>query len=149
MFQQLIIIGNLGRDPEMRYTNTGTPVTNMNIAVSRSWTGNNGERQEKTTWFRVAAWDKLAESCNNYLSKGQRVMVIGEIEDPNVFTDQSGNARASLEVRARSVQFLNSKAEADALRSGAEQTGQQQSKQNQTYEGAPPVDEDDDSNIPF
>ena len=69
MFQQIMIIGNLGRDPEMRYTNSGTAVTNMNVATSRSWTGNDGERQEKTVWFRVAAWNKLAESCNSYLTK--------------------------------------------------------------------------------
>ena len=148
MFQQLIIIGNLGRDPEMRYTATGIAVTNMNIAVSRSWNDNSGQRQEKTTWFRVAAWDKLADTCNLYLTKGQRVMVIGEIEDPSVYTDQSGEARASLEVRARSVQFLNSKAEAEALKSGAEQTSHQQSSQ--TYAGAPSSEEEhDDEDIPF
>lgn len=148
MFQQIMIIGNLGRDPEMRYTNSGTAVTNMNVATSRSWTGNDGERQEKTVWFRVAAWNKLAESCNSYLTKGQRVLVIGEIEEPNVFTDQSGNARASLEVRARSVQFLSSKSEADAIKAGATQSSQQ-SEQN--YAGAPPADDedDDDEDIPF
>ena len=82
MYQQITLIGNLGRDPEMRYTPSGVPVTNFSIAVSRSWTGNDGQRQEKTVWFRVAAWQRQAETCNQYLTKGQRVLVVGEMEEP-------------------------------------------------------------------
>lgn len=112
MYQQLIIVGNLGRDPEMRYTASGVPVTNFTVAVNRVWTGQDGQRQEKTTWFRVAAWRQLAERCGQYLTKGQKVMVIGELDDPNVWTDQQGNARASLEMTARDVRFLSSRDEA-------------------------------------
>ena len=123
MYQQITLIGNLGRDPEMRYTPSGVPVTNFSIAVSRSWTGNDGQRQEKTVWFRVSAWQRQAETCNQYLTKGQRVLVVGEMEEPYLWTDQGGNARASLQVRARNVQFLSSRAESEALAAGAGQGG--------------------------
>ena len=116
---------NLGRDPEMRYTPSGVAVTNLNVATSRSWTGQDGQRQEKTVWFRVAAWDRLAETCNQYLTKGQRVLVVGEMEEPNTWTDQEGNPRASLEVRARTVRFLNTRAESEALAAGMGQSGGQ------------------------
>ena len=82
MYQQMTIVGNLGSDPEMRYTATGVPVTSFSVAVSRSWTNQQGERQEKTTWFRVSAWEKLAELCSQYLTKGRQVLVVGEIEEP-------------------------------------------------------------------
>ena len=112
MYQQIMIVGNLGRDPEMRYTASGVPVTSFSVAVSRRWTGQDGQRQEKTTWFRVSAWRQLAEICGQYLTKGQKVLVIGEIDEPNVWTDQQGNARASLEITARDVRFLSSRDEA-------------------------------------
>ena len=105
MYQQITLVGNLGRDPEMRYTPSGTAVTNFSVATSRSWTGQDGQRQEKTVWFRVNAWDRLAETCNQYLTKGQKVLVVGEVEEPDVWTDREGNSRASLDVRARTVQL--------------------------------------------
>ena len=125
MYQQITLIGNLGRDPEMRYTPSGTAVTNFSVATSRSWTGQDGQRQDKTTWFRVAAWDRLAETCNQYLTKGQKVLVVGEVEEPSTWTDREGNTRASLEVRARTVRFLNSRAESEALAAGMGQSGGQ------------------------
>ena len=118
MYQQITLIGNLGRDPEMRYTPSGTAVTNFSVATSRSWTGQDGQRQDKTTWFRVAAWDRLAETCNQYLTKGQKVLVVGEVEEPSTWTDREGKTRASLEVRARNVQFLNTRAESEARPGG-------------------------------
>ena len=112
MYQQITLVGNLGRDPEMRYGPSGDPVTNFSVATKRGWTGQDGQRQEKTVWFRVSAWQRLAETCNQNLSKGSRVMVVGELEEPYMWTDESGSSRASLQVRARSVQFLSSRAEA-------------------------------------
>lgn len=106
MYQQIILIGNLGNDPEMRYTPSGVAVTSFSLAVNRSWTGQDGQRQDKTTWFRVSVWNKQAESVTQYLSKGRQVMVVGEVEEARVFTDRDGNARASLEVRALNVRFL-------------------------------------------
>ena len=125
MYQQITLIGNLGRDPEMRYSASGVAVTNLSVATSRNWTGQDGQRQEKTVWFRVSVWDRQAETCNQYLTKGQRVLVVGEMEEPYVFTDQEGNSRASLQVRARNVQFLNSRAEREAMGVGGGQYGGQ------------------------
>ncbi len=142
MYQQITLIGNLGRDPEMRYTPSGTPVTSFNVAVNRSWTGQDGQRQDKTTWFRVSAWQRLAETCNQFLTKGQRVLVVGEVEEPSTWTDREGNTRASLEVRARNVQFLSTRAEREGLGAGqGESWGGGASA-----EGQEPGSEDD---IPF
>ena len=113
MFQQIIIVGNLGQDPEMRYTPSGVPVTNFSVATSRRWTGQDGQPQEKTVWFRVTAWEKQAEVASQYLTKGRQVMVIGEMEDARPWTDKDGNARASLEVTARNIQFMGSRGDAD------------------------------------
>ena len=88
MYQQMTIVGNLGSDPEMRYTASGVPVTSFNVAVNRSWTNQEGQRQDKTTWFRVTAWRKLAETASQYLSKGRQVLIVGEIEEPEVWVDR-------------------------------------------------------------
>ena len=106
MFQQIQLIGNLGSDVEMRYTPSGVPVSSFSLAVNRSWTGADGQKQSKTTWFRISAWQKLAETCSQYLTKGQQVFIIGEMEEARAYTDKDGNARASLEVRANTVRFL-------------------------------------------
>ncbi len=118
MYQQITLVGNLGNDPELRHAPSGDPVTSFSVATSRRWTGADGQRQEKTVWFRVAAWQRLAETCSQYLAKGRRVLVVGELEEPSTWTDDSGNVRASLQVRARSVQFLSTRAEADAHSGG-------------------------------
>ena len=122
MYQQITLIGNLGRDPEMRYTPSGVAVTSFSVATSRSWTGQDGQRQERTVWFRIAAWQRLAETCNQYLTKGQRVLVVGELEEPSTWTDREGNTRASLEVRALNVRFLSTRAESEALAAGMGQS---------------------------
>lgn len=106
MYQQITLIGNLGNDPEMRYTPSGVPVASFSLAVNRSWTGQDGQRQDKTTWFRISVWNKQAEIVSQYLTKGRQVLVVGEMEDARAFTDRDGNLRASLEVRANSVRFL-------------------------------------------
>jgi single-strand DNA-binding protein len=105
VFQQCIIIGNLGRDPEMRFTADGTPVTSFSVAVNRRWTSADGSQGEKTWWFRVTCWRRLAETTNQYLRKGNPVMVIGEVE-ASAYTGQDGEARATLELTAREVKFL-------------------------------------------
>ena len=119
MYQQITLIGNLGRDPEMRYTPTGVPVTSFTMAVSRNWVGQDGPRQEKTTWFRVTAWRKLAETASQYLTKGSKVLVVGEVEDPNAYIDREGQARASLEVTAQTIRFLSTRGEAGSAPVGA------------------------------
>lgn len=106
MYQKLIIIGNLGRDPEMRYTPDGTPVASFSVATGRKWKDASGQTQERTVWFRVSAWRRLAETCNQYLSKGRLVMVEGELTEPKPYESKDGEWRASLNVTARNVQFL-------------------------------------------
>lgn len=106
MWQQCIIIGNLGRDPEMRFTGDGTPVTSFSVAVNRRWTNQDGSQGEKTWWFRVTAWRRLAETCNQYLRKGSPVMVIGEVDASAYIPREGGEPRASLELEARDVRFL-------------------------------------------
>ena len=117
MYQQITLIGHLGADPEMRFTQDGTPVTSLRIATNRRWRAQDGTTQEETVWFGVSAWERQAEMCNQYLSKGQRVMVVGEIREPRIYTDREGNTRASLDVRARNVRFLSPRDGAQGLAS--------------------------------
>lgn len=106
-YQQVIIVGNLGRDPELKYLQNGVAVCNFSVAVS-SFSGQGEQRQEKTTWFRVAAWRELGERCNQYLAKGRQVMVVGTV-DVRAYTDNSGQPQATLELTARDVRFLGSR----------------------------------------
>ncbi len=108
-WHQTIIVGNLGRDPELRYLQSGTAVCNLNVAVSESWNDRqSGERREKTTWYRVAVWGAQAENCNQYLSRGSRVLVTGTVSARG-YTNNAGEAAASLELRARDVRFMSSR----------------------------------------
>lgn len=120
MYQQLTIVGNLGRDPEMRYLPNGTAVTNFPVATTRKWTDSSGAAKEQTTWFRVAVFGRSAEACNSYLKKGSRILVVGELQadentgGPRVYTRKDGESGATFEVRATSVKFLSAKNGEDA-----------------------------------
>ncbi len=113
-YQKLILIGNLGGDPEMRYTSTGQAVTNFSMAVNNNYVDSDGVAHETTTWFRISVWGRQAETCNQYLSKGRQVLVEGKLTidketgGPRIWTDQNGKARASFEVSAFDVRFLGS-----------------------------------------
>jgi single-strand DNA-binding protein len=111
MYQRIIIVGNVGRDAEMRYTPTGVPVTSFSVAVNRRWNSASGEQQEKTTWFRVTCWRKQAETAGQYVKKGMKVLVEGEVE-AQAYVDREGTARGTLELTAINVRFLSSRAEA-------------------------------------
>lgn len=111
MYQRTVVVGHLGQDPQMRYTPTGVPVTSFSVATSRKWANANGEQQEKTTWFRVTCWRKLAELTAQYLQKGRLVLVEGDI-DAQAFTDKQGNVRASLELTATNIKFLGGRGDA-------------------------------------
>jgi single-strand DNA-binding protein len=117
MYHKVILAGNLGRDPEMRYTPDGTPVTNFSVATTERWTGQDGQQNERTIWWRVAAWRRLAETCNQYLSKGRAVLVEGRMNpdengNPRVFTRSDGSTGASYELTAITVKFLGGREEA-------------------------------------
>ena len=117
MYQKLTIVGNLGSDPEMRYTPSGQAVTNLSVATNRRWTDGNGQQHEETAWFRVSVWGKQAETCNQYLSKGRQVLIEGRLTPdresggPRIWTDQNGNARSSYEMTALEVRFLGGRGE--------------------------------------
>jgi single-strand DNA-binding protein len=121
MYQQITLIGNVGNEPEMRLTPAGVPVTSFSLAVNKKWSGTDGQKQEKTTWFRVSVWRNQAEPVATYVKKGSKVLVVGEVEEARAFTDRDGNNRASLEVTASVVKFLDSKGngEASAVAVGA------------------------------
>ena len=99
------IIGNLGRDPEMRFTQDGTPVTNFSVAVNDSWQGRDGEQRERTEWFRIVAWRRLGEITNEYLRQGSRVYVEGRLETRE-WQDREGNDRTTTELIARDLLML-------------------------------------------
>jgi len=102
---KLIVIGNLGRDPEMTYTPSGQSVTKFSVASNRKYTTGGGEQREETEWFNCSAWGKLAETCNQYLTKGQQVYVEGRLRSRQYQT-QGGETRNSLDVTVQEIQFL-------------------------------------------
>ena len=119
MYHKVIIVGNLGRDPEMRYMQDGTPVTNFSVATNRRWNRPDGSQGEETVWFRVTAWRRLAETCNEYLQKGRPVLIEGRVRaddrgQPRIWTGNDGVARASFEVTATTVRFLGGRGDVAA-----------------------------------
>ena len=120
MFHTLIIVGNVGRDPEMRYTPSGQAVTSFSVASNRKYTSSNGEQVNETIWFRVSAWGKQAEVCNQFLKKGSRVLIEGRLTPdratggPRLWQKQDGTSAASFEVTAQTVRFLTTRAESEA-----------------------------------
>ena len=113
---KIIIIGNLGSDPEMRYTPKGAPVTSFSLATNRRYTTSEGENREETEWFRVSAWNRLAETCNNYLQKGSKVYVEGRLSS-RTYVGNDGQTRVSLEVNAANLTFLDSRGNASNFES--------------------------------
>ena len=110
-YQYTIIVGNVGRDPEMKYTQTGVAVCDFSVAVTKRFKSGD-EQRETTTWFRVTAWRALAETCNAHVHKGMQIMVTGEIE-ASAYAGQDGNPRASLELTAQNVTFLGRKGDGE------------------------------------
>lgn len=117
MYQKTTIVGNLGRDPEMRYLPDGTAVTTLNVATSRKYTNREGKTVEETTWFKVSVWNKQAENANQYLEKGRKVLVEGTLTpDPNtggprIWTRNDGTPGASFEIRATEIRYLGGNGE--------------------------------------
>lgn len=108
MLNKIMLIGNLGRDPELQVTSDGTPVTKFSLAVSRSYNSSTGERKEETEWFNIVAWRNLAERCEKYLHKGSKVYIEGRITQRK-YTDRDGIQRTAVDVIANDVQFLTPK----------------------------------------
>jgi single-strand DNA-binding protein len=118
MYHTIILVGNLGKDPEMRYTPSGQSVTNFSVASNRSYTGSDGKKVDETTWFRVTVWGKQAEFAANYLHKGSKVLVEGRLTPgenggPRIWDGSDGQPNASYEVTASTVRKLSSDGHAE------------------------------------
>jgi len=116
MWHTIIVVGNLGRDPEMRYTPNGQAVTSFSVASSRQYTSNNGQQVKETAWFRISVWGKMAETCNQYLKKGSKVLIEGRLipdasGNPRIWNRQDGTPGTSFEINAQTVRFLSSRTE--------------------------------------
>ncbi len=139
---KVIIIGRLGRDPEMRYTPDGTAVANFSVATSETWTDKQtGEKKERTEWHRVVAWRRLGEICGEYLSKGREVYVEGKLQTRS--WEQDGVTRYMTEIQATTVQFLGGR---DENAGGRRPTGGRVPDQGYPE---PPMPEPQDDDIPF
>lgn len=117
MINKAIIIGNLGADVELRYTQSGAPVASFRVATTERWKGQDGQMQEQTEWHSCNAWGKLAEICGKYLQKGSKVYVEGSI-NTRKWKDKSGNDRYSTEIKVREMKMLDGKK--DSQQSGGE-----------------------------
>ena len=118
---KIIVIGNLGRDPEMRYTPNGQSVTSFSVASNRKYTTSTGERQEETEWFNVSAWGKLGETCSQYLTKGSQVYVEGRLSS-RTYQTQGGETRHVNEINLTDVQFLGGSKDREPVGAGAGDT---------------------------
>lgn len=110
MFQQTIVIGNVGRAPELKYLQNGTAVCDFSVATNRRYSTSGGEQRDETTWFKVTCWRQLAEVASQYVTVGMKIMVAGEIK-ASAYLDKSGQPAATLELTAREVKFLSGRGE--------------------------------------
>jgi single-strand DNA-binding protein len=118
---KVMIIGNLGRDPEMRYTPSGRPVTTFSVATSRSWNTSEGEKRIETEWFNVVAWSSLAEICKQHLVKGQQVYIEGRLQTRH-WDDAEGNKHTSVEIVANEMIILGERRDASESTSSEAET---------------------------
>jgi single-strand DNA-binding protein len=109
-FNRIVIVGNLGRDPELRYTAQGTPVCTFSLATNERRKDRNGEMQDQTTWFRVTLWNRQAETASQYLQKGRQVYIEGRLRVEE-YIDRDGKPRHSLEVTATDMQFIGARSD--------------------------------------
>ena len=121
MVNRVFLIGRLGRDPEIRYTQSRQAVANFSLATTERWADSDGKRQERTEWHRIVVWGKLAEICGQYLKKGRLVFIEGRLQTRD-WDDRDGNKRQTTEIVASNMQMLESRSAVE----GGEESGQQQ-----------------------
>jgi single-strand DNA-binding protein len=136
---KVILVGNLGRDPELRYTTSGTPVANFTMATTDRWTDPSGEKKERTEWHRIVVWGKQAEIVGEYLRKGRQVYIEGSLQTRE-WTDREGAKRYTTEVRAMRVQMLGRPRDRDAGSADGGGDNQQVAEPERSF---------DDDDIPF
>lgn len=151
-FNKVILVGNLGRDPELRYTPQGTPVCSFTMATNERRRDKSGETQDMTTWFRVTLWGRQAETASQYLAKGRTVYIEGRIRTEE-WTDRDGKTRTTLEVHATDMQFIGARGGEDAAASAAPASGRSSYNSgggtNDDQPDAPPPGNVSDDDIPF
>jgi single-strand DNA-binding protein len=140
------VIGNVGRDPEMRYTPSGQSVTSFSVASNRRYRTTEGEQREETEWFNVSAFGRLSEICNQFLTRGRQVYVEGRLRGRS-YTDRDGQPRYSLEITANDVQFLGGRGEGEVGGGYGDREDSGGGRGMANDGGAPPYDETDD--LPF
>ncbi len=151
---KVILIGRLGKDPEVKYLPSGAPVAKFTLATDESFKDRTGEQQKHTEWHNIVAWNKLAEICGEYLTKGKLIYIEGSIRSRQ-WEDQAGNKRTSYEIIARNMQMLGSKAESERMgsagmeRAAPERHAPAPSPQPPAEPSAPPEPEISDEDIPF
>ena len=149
----ITFIGNLGRDPEMRYTPSGAGMTSFSVAENNKYTKGDGESVEETQWFNCTAWGRLAEVCNQYLSKGSQVMIVGRLTH-RLYNAQDGSTRVSLDVNVEKMQMCGGRGELDTGGQGTERrptnNGQQRRPQpaGRNYDDMD-IGQDDIDDLPF
>ena len=121
-FNKAQVLGRLGRDPELRYTQSGKPVANLNVATNRWWKNADGQTQEETEWHRVVAWGRTAETCQKYLSKGRQVFVEGRLQTRK-WEDREGVTKYTTEIVAETVKFVDGAADGNGGGSGRGEPG--------------------------
>ncbi len=141
-----ILIGNLGRDPELRYTQSGSAVANFTLATSENWNNKNGEREERTEWHRIVAWGRTAELCAQYLAKGRTVYIEGRIQTRE-WEDKEGQKRRTTEIVANTVQFLGGRGQGSGGGGGRDLPPPSAPSDAASNSSEPPPGGDDD--IPF
>ncbi len=118
---KVIILGRLGQDPELKYTPGGMAVCNFTVATSESWADKAGQKQERTEWHRIVVWGKLAELCNQYLTKGRQAFIEGSLQTRS-WDDKSGQKRYTTEINAKTVQFIGGQASTGAEKNNSQST---------------------------
>ena len=140
---KVILVGNLGRDPELRYIQSGQPVANFTLATNDRWRDKEGNNQERTEWHRIVVWGKSAENCAQYLQKGRSVYVEGRLQTRE-WEDKEGNKRQTTEVVAQTVQFLGGRGGGEAGGGSSEYSDSSAASSGSGGSSAPPT-----SDVPF
>ena len=138
---KVILVGNLGRDPELRHTKTGVAVANLSIATSETWSDKDGSKQERTEWHRIVLWDKLAEIAEKYLSKGRQVYLEGRLQT-RVWKDNNGDKRYTTEIRGDQLVMLGGKGDSQPREFGTAAADEQPAQSQEPFQA-------NDDDVPF
>ncbi len=147
-FNKIIIVGNLGRDPELRYTPQGTAVCNFSMATNEKRRDKSGEQQDITTWFRITLWNRQAENASKYLQKGSPVYIEGRLK-LDEWTDRDGKTRQTLDVTATDMQFLGNANKSDNYNAASAGSSNEFSKPEASAPSEPSKNEPPEDDIPF